>query len=104
MDDLLTTLKTACQGMTYPSERDEPLKPFVRRVEELTADDFFLPLLDGDDGEEWRNLLNVLNANLTDLRVRRVHRRNESQVDVEIMGITKDGQQEAGVRMLSIET
>lgn len=106
-DPLLTILKTAGQGMTYPSERDEPLKPFVRQVEEVEPATFFGDLMgeqDPDVNARWTALVRVLNDNLTDLKVRRVHRSNGTQVDIEVVGITKDGKCEAGYRMLSVET
>ena len=107
--DVLTALRTASQGLLYPSETDAPFEPFswgkadgdltpqkVARlakaaagttVEEQSAADFFQFLIDngGDHADAFRKLQQVVSQQLSGVRVFRVggseHRRVRRRAD-----------------------
>ncbi|WP_437726712.1 nuclease A inhibitor family protein [Sorangium sp. So ce861] len=102
-EELLASLGEAAQHLLFPSESDHPLEPFRSRgdassptalraaeglaaetpVEVTTLDDFFAPVLDppaeaGEaaqaDAGRYRQLADLLERHLADLRVYRVGR------------------------------
>ncbi len=122
--DLLAALQNASKGLLYPSETDEPFTPFSwgktagdltpqkviplvqasadTTVEEQSLTDFFQQLTaDGaEHAAEFRQLQQVIGQRLAGARVYRV---GEVNIDVYIVGRTKDGEW-AGVKTQSVET
>ena len=122
---LLKTLEEAASGLLFPSETDAPLVPFElaeahgadisaeklltlegradgAKVEEVTADELFQPLIEAgdDDSAKYGRILEVLKAELTDVRVYRV---GETDIDVYIVGKHASGAW-AGLKTKVVET
>ena len=118
--DELQPLRQAVEGLTYPSESDEPFDVFVwtaapsardavaahagkdRKMTEVPVEQFFSELDDSDDAERYRALQKILRSALSDLQVFRAGE-GEVEVDVYLLGRLKSGQW-AGVHTLSVET
>ncbi|WP_433934967.1 nuclease A inhibitor family protein [Sorangium cellulosum] len=128
-EELLASLQEAAQGLLFPSESDHPLHPTrwdvdasspaaLLAAEELAADtavevttvgDFFAPVLDPPEeaGEaaqaeaaRYRRLVDLLERQLTDLRVYRVGR---VAIDVYALGRHPSGAW-IGVKTKVVET
>ncbi|XXX79886.1 nuclease A inhibitor family protein [Sorangium sp. So ce134] len=111
-EELLASLGEAAQNLLFPSESDHPLEPFRSRgdasspaalraaeglaaetpVEVTTVADLFAPVLDPpeDAGEaalaeagRYRRLVDLLERDLTDLRV---YRAGSVDIDVYVVG------------------
>jgi hypothetical protein len=120
MQDEMQEIRRACEGLEYPSESDTPFDVFTwpaggaakdqvvahggkgRRVEEVTVDDFFAELVEGEDGDRFRRLRATLEAHLKDLKVFRMGG-GEVKVDVYLIGRAASGAW-GGVHTRSVET
>jgi hypothetical protein len=118
--DAIRTLRQAVDGLTYPSDSDEPFDLFIwdaggtarqtvaahagadRRVEEVEVQSFFAQLDDADDAPRYRALQKTMASSLDDLSVFRVGE-GEVRVDIYLLGKMASGQW-AGVHTVSIET
>ena len=110
MSDVLDDLRSASEGLLYPSESDAPfelvrfgaLDDIItnRPFKEQTLDQFFAELLTSDDADRYRALRQTLESRLTNLKVLRI---GSIQVEVYIVGQTTTGAW-AGLRTTSIET
>lgn len=118
--DTLNTLQEAVNGLTYPSESDEPFDVFrwddrgtareqiaahagnSREIEEIGVEAFFAQLDDSDDAPRYRELQRILTFTLKPLTILRAGTR-EVRVDVYLLGKTTIGQW-AGVHTVSVET
>ena len=119
MASFIRQLRIAVDGLTYPSESDEPFEVFVwpstggtaryavqvqaksTAISEMSVDSFFDELLDDPQADRFRASKQLLTANLSDLSVFRVHQ--GSELDVYVIGKTADGDW-AGLKTLSMET
>ena len=119
MEDTLSQLQLAVDGLLYPSESDEPFEVFTwparegssqaavaarvssNAISEQTVEAFFGELVDDDQAARFSALRKVLEFNLSDLGVFRVTR--GSEVDIFVVGRAGDGAW-AGVKTLSVET
>jgi hypothetical protein len=118
-DATVEQLRRVSAGLLYPSESDEPFEPFIWNatetdalkqigaegnktapVVETSVEHFFAELVAGDEGEKFKRLREVLESQLTGLRVFRI---GEIEVGIYLIGITKNGNW-AGLRTLSVET
>jgi hypothetical protein len=119
---VLAVLRQASQGILYQSETDAPFEPFTwgkaagqltpqraaqlagapagAPVEEEPLSDFFKYLTEGEDGEKYRKLQSVVAAQLGGARVFRLGNVN---IDIYIVGRTKDGEW-AGLKTQAVET
>jgi hypothetical protein len=119
---VLTILGKAAEGLRYPSETDAPFEPFswgradsdltpekaarlagasaADPVEEQSADDFFQYLDAAENADQFRKLRQAVTAQLSGLRVFRIGQVN---IDVYLVGRTKDGEW-AGLTTHSVET
>lgn len=104
----LRTLEEAAAGLLFPSETDAPLVPIElsgvegadlsaegllraegraegTKVEETTADDLFAPLIEAgdDDAKKYGRILELLKAELSNLRV---YRAGSTDIDVYVLG------------------
>jgi hypothetical protein len=122
MQDEMQEIRQACEGLEYPSESDTPFDLFKwpaagagtareqvvahggtgRKIEEVTADDFFAELVEGDDGDRFRRLRATLESHLKDLKIFRVGG-GEVKVDVYLVGRLASGAL-GGVHTRSVET
>jgi hypothetical protein len=122
-DDAMKKLKAAVQGLTYPSESDEPfdvvrwenpqgldparvLEAKVgkgRNVRAVSPDEFFGALRDADDAERYAALRKVLELVVQQLKVFRVGE-GEVTVDVYVVGLAKADRSVVGVHTVSVET
>jgi hypothetical protein len=109
----LRSLEEAASGLLFPSETDAPLVPIElagaqgadlsaegllniekreagTKVEEVTADELFAPLIEAgdDDAKKYGRILELLKAELTDLRVYRV---GSTDIDVYVLGKHSSG-------------
>jgi hypothetical protein len=120
--DPLEILARAIEGLTYPSESDEPFDVFkwddehtasarealvarintARRIGEISMRQFFEPLKVAEDAQRFRELHAVLKSLLSDCAVVRVGDR-EVRVDVYLIG-RLDARTWAGVHTISVET
>ncbi|HSU67066.1 MAG TPA: nuclease A inhibitor family protein [Tepidisphaeraceae bacterium] len=120
--DELQPLKKAVDGLTYPSESDEPFEAFVwkpagapsardavvahggkdRAIAQVAVEQFFSQLDDTDDAKRYRALQKTLQSTLADLAIFRVGE-GEVRVDVYLVGKTHAGNW-AGLHTVSIET
>jgi Nuclease A inhibitor-like protein len=122
--DGLAPLREASQGLLYPSETDAPFEPFSwgkaegdltpqkaarlagvpagAPVEQQSLADFFKYLTaDGaENADKYKKLQQAIGATLSGARVFRIGRVN---IDVYIVGKTKDGHW-AGLKTRSVET
>lgn len=119
-DDGLKALRTAVEGLTYPSDSDEPFDVFLwegsgsardqvaahagkgRNIEEVRVETFFAQLDDADDAPRYANVRKILQSTLRDLRVFRVGT-GEVSVDIYLIGSTRSAEW-AGLHTVSIET
>jgi hypothetical protein len=120
-DDELIILRSASEGLLYPSESDEPFEVFRwtaeeqlqahhvlakagkekdENVEEITLAEFFEGLSEHEDGERFKQLRRAIENQLRDVKVFRV---GSIQIDVYIVGATHSGDW-AGLHTKSIET
>jgi hypothetical protein len=121
-DDLIVSLRTAIDGLEYPSESDSPFEIFrwdpskgtfsaqalaalrkkekKPRIQEVAVDDFFAALADSEDAARFKNLQTILTKNLSDLKVFRI---GSIQVDIYIVGRNTEGLW-LGLHTTSIET
>jgi hypothetical protein len=121
-DTTLTALREASRGLFYPSESDAPLRVFrwkdcgkelsaqvvsalarQRRdapVEEVSMEDFFGELEEGEEAERFRKLRRVLEEHLSGVRVFRI---GAVKVKVYVVGKTQAGDW-AGLQTTSVET
>ena len=122
MRDELSEIREACAGLEYPSESDTPFDvvnwPAAggatardqvvahdragRKIEEVTADDFFAELVEGEDGDRFKRLRATLESQVKDLKVFRVGG-GEVKVDVYLIGRLGSGAW-GGVHTRSVET
>jgi hypothetical protein len=102
----LRSLEEAASGLLFPSETDAPLVPIElsgatelspeellrvekraegTKVEQTTIDELFAPLLEAgdDDAKRFGRVVEILKAELTDLRVYRV---GSTDIDVYVLG------------------
>ena len=117
----LGPLKKAADGLTLPSESDEPIEPIAwgqagslgdpdvlrlsghkpgDRIETTDLNDIFRDALAGDDAAKFRALIKVLKDSLSDLRVYRI---GDVEKDVYIVGKAADGTW-AGLKSKVVET
>ena|SRR5579859_2205615 len=121
--DGVASLREAVEGLTYPSESDEPfdvveweaaegvdLLALVeghdgngRKVEEVLVDDFFVALEEAEDAEQYQVLRGALESVVAELKVFRVGE-GEVRVDVYLIGVVKGGRSIVGVHTVSVET
>lgn len=105
---LLRALEEAAAGLLFPSETDAPFIPLElagaegadlsaeallraegraadAKVEQLSPDELFAPLLEAgdDDAKKYTRILDLLKAELTNVRVYRV---GTTEIDVYILG------------------
>jgi len=119
---VLTILGKAAEGLRYPSETDAPFEPFSwgrvqgdltpqaaaklagaaadAPVEEQSADDFFQYLDAAENADQFRKLRQAILAQLSGARVFRIGSIN---IDVYLVGRTKDGEW-AGLKTQAVET
>lgn len=118
--DALKPLRQAADGLTYPSESDEPFDAFRwdgtgaardqiaaharkgRKIEAVPVDAFFGQLDDADDADRFRSLRRALESTLKDLQIFRASG-DDAEVDVFLIGRLPSGQL-AGLHTISIET
>lgn len=118
--DPLEPLRQAIDGLTYPSESDEPFDVFRwdatgaardqvaahagngRKIEAVPVDAFFSQLDDADDAERFRALRRVLESTLKDLQIFRAPGA-DAEVDVFLVGRLPSGNW-AGLHTRSVET
>jgi hypothetical protein len=121
-DDMLQQLKTATDGLEYPSESDAPFDAFLwpakgamnalalitarahagQKIEQVPVDSFFADLSDSDDGARFAQLRRLLQSRLNDLHIFRVGA-GETTVHIYLIGKTLAGEW-AGLHTTSIET
>jgi hypothetical protein len=118
--DPLEPLRRAVDGLTYPSESDEPFDVFRwdatgaardqvaahagkgRKIEAVPVDAFFGQLDDADDADRFRALRRVLESAVKDLQIFRA-RGGDAEVDVFLIGQLPSGNW-AGLHTVSVET
>ena len=117
----LSTLKSACKGLSLPSESDEPIEPVQwdlagspteadvlrlsghkpgERVETTDLPDIFRDALAGDDADKFEALSQALKDSLSDLRVYRI---GDVEKDVYIVGRDAGGKW-VGLKSKVVET
>lgn len=129
-EKLISAIADACRGLIYVSETDSPLEPVSfgvadgdkpsdylaamgkstdERFEEVPADEFFQRLTrieewyteaERDRARRFRNLFQLMNDNLSDIRIFRFGR---IRIDIFIVGRAKSGRL-IGVRTFAVET
>jgi histidine triad (HIT) family protein len=118
-NDVLATLQKAAAGLTYTSETESPLQPFLWNdgapltqkhlrelagvagaVEEETLDDF-LRVVPPEDKPKFNKLVAVLREQLTGIKVFKVG--DEAQKQAFVVGKTGDGKW-AGLKTTVVET
>jgi hypothetical protein len=121
-EDELAALRAAVEGLTYPSESDEPFDVFqwppgrgaardqivthggaARKVVGVPVDRFFGQLESSEDAERYRALRRVLESTLEKMKAFRVGD-GEVRVDVYLIGKLRGGGGWAGVHAVSVET
>ena len=118
--DALKPLRQAADGLTYPSESDEPFDAFRwdgtgaardqiaaharkgRKIEAVPVDAIFGQLDEADDAERFRALRQVLESTVKDLQIFRAVG-GDAEVDVFLVGQLASGQL-AGLHTISVET
>jgi hypothetical protein len=118
--DELEPLRKAVEGLTYPSESDEPFDVFRwdangtardqvaahagkgRKIEPVPVDTFFCQLDDADDADRFRAVRRVLESTLKDLQILRASGAS-AEVGVYIIGRLPSGDW-AGLHTVSVET
>jgi hypothetical protein len=119
-DQTIDALRKAVDGLTYPSESDEPFDVFVwdaigtareqvaahagkgRKIEDVPVESFFSQLDQADDAPRYRQLQRLLSTSLNSFAVVRAGA-GEVRVDVYLIGKLTDGRW-GGVRTVSVET
>jgi hypothetical protein len=121
--DLLAKLKSAVEGLTYPSESDEPfdvvcwenpknapLQQLVtqragsdRPVKTVAVDEFFAQLQGSDDAKRFHLLRRTIQAIARGVQVFRSGE-GEVRVDVYLIGYANTDQSVVGVHTVSVET
>lgn len=113
IEAFLDDLRTATEGLLYPSETDSEIEPVVLTapfpweeddtVVEQEADEFFRELRGHPDAAGFHALYQLLFAHLRDLRV---HRVGEVKVRVFVTGewSGSESDQRFGVQTWSVET
>ena len=121
--DLLAKLNAAIDGLTYPSESDEPfdvvywenpnktpLQALIaekaansRKVKTVPVDEFFTQLLEADAAPQFQILRRTIQSVARNIQVFRVGE-GEVRVDVYVIGQTNPDQSVVGVHTLSVET
>jgi hypothetical protein len=118
MGDFLQQLRIAIDGLTYPSESDEPFEVFTwpstttarfavqtnaksTAISEQTPGTFFDELLGDPQADRFRTLRDLLMANLEGLSVFRVH--GGSELDLYQINCASASQW-MGVKTISLET
>jgi hypothetical protein len=119
--DVMQSLREAVEGLTYPSESDEPFEVFQwgpakgaardqvaahggngRKIVEVPVETFFKQLDEADEAARYRRLQQVLQSNLKDLHIFRMGD-GEVRVDVYLIGQLRSGEW-AGLHTVSVET
>lgn len=120
-DDYLQPLRAAIDGLTYPSESDEPFDLIqwidgrvasardalvarvdrTRRIEQVPNEMFFAQLDTAENAEEYRRLRRTLESLLRDLTAFRVGA-GEVRVDIYLIGRIPAGW--AALHTVSVET
>jgi len=115
-------LRRAAEGLTYPSDSDEPFDAFEwdasgaslasdqvaahagdgRKIKEVPVGSFFEQLDDSDDAEKYRALRQVLESQLTGCKIFRAGD-GEVRVDIYLIGATRRGGW-AGLHTVSVES
>lgn len=119
-DKIVARLKQAVNGLTYPSESDEPFDVFVwngpgtasdqvaahaergRSIEEMPVETFFAQLDDADEAPRYRQLQQLLIADLQIFSIFRVGA-GEVRVGIYLLGKTQSGSW-VGMYTVSVET
>lgn len=119
-DETLNVLRQLTDGLTYPSDSDEPFDVFVwdangtardqvaahagqdRKLEEVPVETFFAALDEADDAPRYRQLQRVLMSSLKPFTILRAGA-GEVRVDVYLLGKVDSGQW-GGVHTVSVET
>lgn len=121
-DEALQRLRKAVEGLTYPSESDEPFDVLVwdgatgktvrdvvaervgrgRKVTAVSVEAFFGQLDGADEAPRYRELRAALEKSMKELSTFRVGD-GEVRVDVYVVGRLSDGHV-AGVHSVSVET
>jgi hypothetical protein len=122
-DDAMKKLKAAVQGLTYPSESDEPFEVIRwenpqgldpervleakvekgRKVRAVPPDEFFGALREADDAQRYEALRKVLESVVQQIKVFRVGE-GEVKVEVYLVGLAKADRAVVGVHTVSVET
>jgi Nuclease A inhibitor-like protein len=121
---LTEQLKKLTRGLSYQSESDYPVKPFYeegkgrksfvarkpsRQVDfdsffgNATADQDWYGPEEKETARRYRELVDTLKANLTDIRVYKVGKASGAEFDIYVVGKTGDGDF-AGVTTKVVET
>ena len=118
--DPLQALSQAVEGLTYPSDSDEPFDVFMwdakgtaqeqvvahagkdRKLENVPVEAFFAALDDADDAKRYRQLRQILMASLKSLTIVRAGA-GEIRVDVYLLGKLAN-ENWGGVHTVSVET
>ena len=119
-DQMLDTLRKAVDGLTYPSESDEPFDVFEwdatgtareqvaahagkgRQIENVPVENFFAQLDQADEAPRYRELQRLLSTWLNSFAIFRAGA-GEVRVDIYLIGKLNDGRW-AGVHTVSVET
>ncbi|HEY8750035.1 MAG TPA: nuclease A inhibitor family protein [Tepidisphaeraceae bacterium] len=121
--DPIALLGNAIEGLTYPSESDEPFEVVRwenpgggdlgmvlgdhvvkgRRVKGVSVDEFFSPLKDADEAARYEALRRTIESMLDQPAVFRVGD-GEVRVDVYVLGFVRSDRSIAGVHTVSVET
>ncbi len=122
-DDVIAKLKAAVEGLTYPSESDEPfdvvrweninglpIESLVarhaakdRKIKQVAVEDFFAALKDSDDAGRYESLRKVLASVTREVTVFRVGE-GEVRVDAYVLGSSTADRSIVGVHTVSVET
>lgn len=119
-DQTVDALRKAVDGLTYPSESDEPFDVFEwdatgtaleqvaahagkgRQIENVPVETFFAQLDQADEAPRYRELQRLLSTSLNSFAIFRAGA-GEVRVDVYLIGKLNDGHW-AGVHTVSVET
>jgi len=121
--DDIAKLKAAVEGLTYPSESDEPFEVVRwenlgrvdmavlvgehggkgRKVKQVGINEFFEGLREADDAEGYEQLRRTLEGVARDVKVLRVGD-GEVSVDVYVLGSSRADRSVVGVHTVSTET
>jgi hypothetical protein len=119
-NQVLAELRKAVEGLTYPSDSDEPFDVFSwdgggtaleqvaahagedRKLEQVRAETFFSQLDGSDDAARYRQLQKLLTSSLGSFIIARAGA-GEVRVDVYLIGKLATGEW-AGLHTVSVET